>query len=343
MKKLLNTLYVTLPDAYLALDGENIAVRQESADTVRLPLHNLEGIVTMGYTGASPALMGHCAKLGIGLCFLTPNGRFLARVCGETRGNIALRHTQFRMADSTTDSLRMAKGFLIGKLYNSRSVICRAMRDYPLRLDMQQLSSAADKIAKNLHCIPKAVSLEELRGLEGDAAKQYFSVFDLLILQQKEDFFFTERSRRPPLDNMNALLSFLYTLLANDIASALEAVGLDPYEGFLHRERPGRKSLALDVMEELRAVMADRLALSLVNRKTVRGKDFVRKENGAIVLVDDARKTVLQAWQERKREEIQHPYLREKILRGLLPHVQSLLLARTLRGDLDAYPPYLWK
>ena len=343
MKKLLNTLYVTTPDAYLSLDGENIVVVRENETLLRVPLHNLEGIITFGYTGASPALMGACAKRKISLSFLTQSGRFLADVSGIEQGSVVLRRTQYRVADDIPKSVAIVKNILIGKLHNSRWILERAVRDHGVRIDAEGVKTAARGIAEAIDPLRQADSLETLRGIEGEAAMRYFSVFDELILQSKEDFFFRSRSRRPPLDNINALLSFAYTLLANDTAAALRAVGLDPFVGFLHRDRPGRRSLALDLMEELRAVFADRFALSLVNKRQVGPSDFHTQENGAVMLSDDARKTFLNAWQMRKQEEIRHPFLGEKIEWGLVPHVQALLLARFLRGDLDEYPPFLWK
>ncbi len=343
MKKLLNTLYVTSPDTYLALDGENVVVRKEEQEMLRLPLHNLEGIVAFGYTGASPALMGACARSDINLCFMTARGRFLARVEGEVRGNVLLRKTQYRVSDREDASLEIAKNMMVGKLFNARWVIERATRDHGIRLDVGKLKAASRQLQQSLEQVPLCQSLEELRGIEGEGAMRYFSVFDDLILQQKEDFIFSGRNRRPPLDKVNALLSFVYTLLSNDTASALETVGLDPYVGFLHRDRPGRVSLALDVMEELRPVMSDRFVLSLINKREVNHKGFTVQENGAVIMDDATRKTVLNAWQTRKQDTITHPFLEEKIKWGLLPYVQSMLLARYLRGDLDGYPPFLWK
>jgi CRISPR-associated protein Cas1 len=343
MRKLLNTLYVTTPEAYLALDGENVVVRKDDADLSRVPLHNLEGIVTFGYTGASPALMGACAKRGIALCFLTAHGRFLAEVRGEAQGNVVLRRTQYRAAGDEGQSLAIARNLLTGKLYNSRWVLERAARDHAGRVDAERLRQACRFIADTALSLQTAETHGALMGLEGEAASRYFSVFDELILQNKEVFFFRERSRRPPLDNVNALLSFLYTLLAHDTAAALSAVGLDPFVGFLHQDRPGRRSLALDIMEELRAPLADRVALTLINTRQIDGSAFEQKENGAVLLREDARKTVLLAWQTRKQEQLVHPFLKEKLNWGLVPHGQALLLARFLRGDLEAYPPFLWK
>lgn len=342
MKKLGNVLYVTTPETYLALDGENVVVKKDEHTSVRLPLHNLENIVYFGYPGASPALMGACAERNVGLCFLTPNGRFLARVTGKVKGNVLLRKKQYEVSERSQESVPIAAAFLLGKIANCRKVIERALRDHAMLVDIPGLTQTSASLKETLTAILQCQSSGDLMAHEGSAAKLYFSVFEQLILQQREDFIFQERSRRPPLDNMNSLLSFLYVLLTNEVASALEAVGLDPYVGFLHQDRPGRPSLALDLMEELRPVVADRLALSLVNRRQVTGKGFTHKESGGVLMDDATRKTVLTAWQERKREEIVHPYLKERIPWGLVPHVQAMLLARCLRGDLDAYPPFFW-
>jgi CRISP-associated protein Cas1 len=341
MKKLLNVLYVTVPNSYLALDGENVVIEKEKNVAMRLPLHNLEDIVCFGYLGASPALMGACAERGVGLCFLTPHGRFLARVNGKVKGNVLLRKKQYFVSESQ-ESVAIAASFLIGKIANCRKVLERAMRDHALLVDVARLSEASLALREILRTIRECKNIEDLMGFEGSAAKIYFSVFDQLILQQREDFFFKERSRRPPLDNLNALLSFFYTILTNEVASALETVGLDPYVGFLHQDRPGRPSLALDVMEELRPVFCDRLALSLINRKQVSGDGFTQKESGGIIMNDETKKKVLGVWQERKKEQIIHPYLKERIDFGLIPYVQAMLLGRFLRGDLDAYPPFFW-
>jgi len=342
MKKLLNTLYVTVPDAYLALDGQNIVIRKEDGVALRLPLHNLENIVCFGYPGASPALMGACSEHNIGLCFLSPNGRFLGRITGRVKGNVLLRKEQYRISEIGEQSAQIAASFLVGKIANCRKVIGRAIRDHALLVDVQGLTGTSESLKQLMRTFRECTSVADLMGLEGSAAKLYFGVFDQFILQQHEAFFFVGRSRRPPLDNMNTLLSFLYTLLTNEVASALESVGLDPYVGFLHQDRPGRPSLALDLMEELRPIFADRLALSLVNRKQITGKGFVHKESGGVLMDDDTRKKVLSAWQERKKERILHPFLKERVDFGLIPHVQAMLLARHLRGDLDAYPPFFW-
>jgi len=342
MKKLLNVLYVTEPDTYVSLEGETVVIKKDDDVAMRVPLLNLENIVCFSYPGISPALMGACADRGIGVCFLTPHGRFLARVSGKVQGNVLLRKKQYFTSENQTESVAIASSFLIGKIANCRKVLDRAVRDHGMLVDGERLNETSRAMKAILKEIGNCATINDLMGFEGSAAKLYFGDFDQLILQQREDFFFTERSRRPPLDNLNALLSFLYTLLTSEAASALETVGLDPYVGFLHQDRPGRPSLALDLMEELRPVFADRLALSLVNRKQVTGKGFTAKENGGIIMDDDTRKLVITAWQERKKEEVIHPFLKERIPFGLIPYVQALLLARFLRGDLDAYPPFFW-
>lgn len=343
MRKLLNTLYVTSENSYLTLDGENIVVYEEKQEIGRLPLHNLEGIVSFGYRGTSPALMGACADRNISLCYMTPQGKFLARVTGKIKGNVILREQQYRSSQDEEVSLSIAKNCILGKIYNSRWVLERAIRDHGLQIDVEKVKSASDNLKKSLEYIKECQSKEQLRGYEGEAASIYFGVFDQLILQQKKDFPFHGRNKRPPLDNMNAMLSFVYTLLTNTVASALESVGLDPYVGYLHTERPGRVSLALDMIEELRAVLADRFVLSLVNKKIVSGKSFKQKENGAVLLDDGFRKRLLAEWQSKKKETLTHPYLKEKVEWGMVPYVQAMLLARYLRGDLDGYPVFLWK
>ena len=343
MRKFLNTLYVTQPDTFLALDGENIVVRKEGVELMRLPLHNIEGVVAFGYTGASPALMSACASRDIDLAFLTPNGRFLARVTGEIRGNVLLRHRQHQIYDSEQESLAIAKNMIAGKIYNERWMLERTLRDHEMRVDAINLKAASIALKQSVVSAYACLELEQLRGVEGSAAERYFGVFDSLILQNKDFFFFNGRTRRPPLDPVNALLSFSYVLLAKEATCALESVGLDPYVGFLHRGRPGRASLALDLMEELRPTIADRFVLSLINRREVTGDGFSASENGAVSMNDNVRQTVLRTWQTRKQETITHPFLGEKIEWGLVPYVQALLLARYLRGDLDEYPPFMWK
>lgn len=343
MRKLLNTLYITSPNAYLSLDGENIVILKDNEEAARLPLHNLENIITFGYTGASPALMGACAKHNIALSFMTQSGHFLARVIGEVRGNVTLRKAQYAISEDDVQSTQIAKNFILGKLYNSKWVIERATRDYALRLDVNKLKQASQGISSSIKLVMQSQNSEQLRGFEGEAATKYFGVLDDLILQQKDNFYFKGRNKRPPLDNVNALLSFVYTLLAHDVAAALETVGLDPYVGFLHRDRPGRISLALDLMEEFRSVYADRFVISLINKREISSTGFTKKENGTVLMDDDTRKAVLSAWQQRKQETIIHPFLGEKIEWGLAPYVQAMLLARFIRGDLDQYPPFMWK
>lgn len=343
MRKLLNTLFILTENSYLSLDGENVVVSQERTETARFPLHTLEAILCFSYSGASPALMGACADRNVDLAFFTPRGRFLARAVGVTKGNVLLRQQQFRAADDPFVSCRYAKGFLLGKVYNARWVLERATRDHPQRVPVERLKALSSQLASALSHIEDAMTLEELRGLEGAAAQQYFDGFDSLILQQRDTFTFTGRSRRPPLDPVNALLSFSYTLLARDCAAALEGVGLDPYVGFLHCPRPGRTSLALDLMEELRTVYADRFVITCINQRTISAKHFQKQENGAVLLTDVGRRAFLKVWQQRKQQTIQHPLLGEKIPWGLVPYMQALLLARTLRGDLERYPPFFWK
>lgn len=343
MKKLLNTLYITSSGKYLSLDGENIVVSEKDEEVTRVPLHNLEAVVTFGYTGASPALMGACAERNISLSFLTPSGRFLARVTGSQRGNILLRREQYRIAGSPEKSLKIARNFIVGKLYNSKWVIERVCRDYPMRVDVEKLRSVSAKLSGAVIEAKGAASADFLRGVEGKAASDYFSVFDDMILQQKTDFAFSGRSRRPPLDPINAMLSFAYTLLTGMCSSALETVGLDPYEGFFHTERPGRASLSLDLVEELRSVMADRFVLTLINMRIADPSCFIKKESGAVIMTDSFRKTFLSQWQSKKQEVITHPFLDEKVEWGMVPFSQALLLARYIRGDLDEYPPFFWK
>lgn len=343
MRKFLNTLYILTEEAYLTVDGQNVVIKCGKTELGRVALHTLENILCFSYSGASPELMGRCAALGIDLCFFSPRGKFLARTVGEERGNVLLRQTQYRIAENEVSSCRIARNFILGKVYNSRWVLERATRDHPQRVPTEQFKRTSTQLAAALPLLEQCEDLDQLRGLEGEAAQRYFDCFNGLILQQNQDFSFTSRSRRPPLDNINALLSFAYTLLANDCAAALQGVGLDPYVGFMHRARPGRRSLALDLMEELRAVYADRFVLSCVNQKILTAKHLEKQENGAVWLTDDGRKAFLNAWQSKKAESLTHPFLKEKICWGLVPHIQALLLARTLRGDLDVYPPFFWK
>ncbi len=343
MKKLLNTLFITSEDVYLSLDGENVLINREKQVMNQYPLHMLQNIVSFSYAGASPALMGACAERGIGLAFCTPRGKFLARACGKSNGNVLLRREQYRVADDPGRSCIIARNMIFGKLHNSRWSIERTLRDHKLRIDPEKLTHASGEIKALMPRVLEETDLDALRGEEGVGATAYFGVLDEMILNRKEDFFFRGRNRRPPLDRVNAMLSFAYSLLAHDCASALESVGLDAYVGFLHRDRPGRTSLALDLMEELRPCMADRFVLKLVNNRMVKPEDFQIQDSGAVIMTDEGRRAFLKGWQEKKREDLTHPYLGEKMSWGMIPYVQALLLARYLRGDLDAYPPFLWK
>lgn len=331
------------PDRYLSLDGENVVINSDGKTVGRVPLHNLERIMTFGYTGASPALMGKCVQEGIEFVFMKPNGHFLARVEGEINGNVVLRKQQYRISDNQEKSLATAKIMISGKIFNAKQSVERTIRDYSLRIDADKFKAKAEFLKSSVKKALDSDSADELRGIEGEAASVYFSIFDDLILQQEDDFRFTGRNKRPPLDNVNAMLSFAYSLATGMCSSALESVGLDPYVGFFHTDRPGRRSLALDLVEEFRVPMCDRFVLSLINKKIITGKDFVHREDGAVLLTDDGRKTFIQAWQKRKEEVITHPYLKEKMKWGLLPYVQALLLARQIRGDLDMYPVFMWK
>lgn len=340
MRKLLNTLYITTPEAYLARDGENVVIRVNEREIFRIPVHNIEGIVTFGYMGASPALMQLCAERNVGLSFLSAQGRFMGRVSGGVRGNVLLRRTHYRWADNPQRVIALSRLFVGGKIANSRKVVERFRREHDLgeESDVAKVSHDLRSAKQLLH---QMVSEDQIRGVEGEAANRYFSIFNQMIVAQKSDFTFQGRSRRPPKDRVNAMLSFLYTLLAHDVQSALETVGLDSYVGFLHVDRPGRPSLALDLMEEMRAYLCDRLVLSLINRKQVHAKGFTVHGEQGVVMDDDTRKVLLTAWQQRKKEEITHPFLNEKIPIGLLPYVQATLLARYMRNDLDDYPVFL--
>lgn len=339
MRQHLNTLFVTREGAYLAKDGAAVEVRQDGQSLLRVPLHNLDGIVALGYDiGASAHLMAACAQAGVTLSFCTPHGRFLAATQGFTPGNVLLRRTQYRVSDDLNASLKIAVPMIAAKLANARTVLLRAQRDHG---PCPELDACAAVLIRNAQMTLRSENLDSLRGLEGDAAGSYFAVFSRLI--KADNLPFAGRVRRPPTDPVNALLSFLYSLLAHDCRSALESVGLDAAVGFLHRDRPGRPSLALDLMEEFRPVLADRTALTLLNRKQLTARDFRTQESGAVDLTDDARKLALTTWQERKQDEITHSFLDEKTSVGLLPFLQARLLARHLRGDLDAYPAFLWR
>ena len=343
MRRMLNTLFVTSQGAYLTRDGETVDVRINKKSALKVPIHTLGGIVCFGRISASPPFMGLCAERGVLLSFMSESGRFLARVQGPVSGNVLLRREQYRRADDPGDAADIARTITAAKIYNCRKVIQRAIWDGPESSRLDGLSAASDRLKEIQERVRREMNLDSVRGFEGEAARVYFSVFDDLITGDKKSFCFQERSRRPPLDNVNALLSFLYTMLTHDLASAIETVGLDAAVGFLHRDRPGRPGLALDLMEELRPILVDRLALSLINRRQIKGKGFRQTEIGGVLMDDDTRKQVITAYQERKREEIRHPYLDEKAPLGMLPHLQAILLARYLRGDLDGYAPFLWR
>lgn len=343
MRHLLNTLFVTSEDIYLSLDGENVVANREKTAVARYPLHTLSAILTFAYPGASPALMGACAQRGISLSFCTPRGKFLARVTGEANGNVLLRRTQYRAADDLSQSCIIARAMVFGKVYNARWSIERTRRDHCLRVDNQRLAEVSGQLKALLPQLLQETDLDSLRGLEGAGATAYFGTFNQLILGDRSVFHFETRSRRPPLDPVNALLSFAYSLLSHDCAWALESIGLDSYVGFLHRDRPGRSSLALDLMEEFRPCIADRFVLTCINNRVFQKSDFVCRENGGVLLSECGRRTFLQRWQERKKDSLTHPFLGEKVPWGLVPYLQALLLARYLRGDLDSYPPFLWK
>jgi len=338
MRKLLNTLYVTTPEAYLSKDGLNVVISVEQKEIFRIPIVNIEGIVTFGYMGASPGLMKLCADNGVSLTFLSPSGKFVGRVQGPTNGNVLLRKAQYECSANEEFSLKLSRLFIAGKIQNYYGVLCRYLRDYRLN---DGVAHSAQILKMRKANVLTAQSFDELRGYEGDAANEYFSVFSHLLLNQSKDFPFSGRNKRPPKDAVNAMLSFAYTLLANEVTAALETVGLDPYVGFLHTLRPGRASLALDVMEEMRAYLGDRFVLSLINRKQISPNDFKTQGDCSVIMTDSARKQFITAWQTRKKDIITHPYLNEKMPVGLLPYVQSLLLARYIRGDIDNYPVFI--
>ena len=343
MKKYLNTLFVTTQGAYLFKEGETIIVNVEKEKRLQLPIHTIGGIVCFGQVSMSPYLMGFCAENNVAISFLTEYGNFLASVHGKTSGNVLLRREQYRLADNDKFCADISKNILTGKLFNCRAVLLRALRDHSEKVDIEAIEKAADKLNYTIKQVEDKDDTDLIRGLEGESAHTYFSVFDHLIVSQKNDFKFEERNRRPPLDSVNCLLSFIYTLVMHDVRSALETVGLDSCVGFLHKDRPGRASLALDMMEEFRPFLADRLVLSLINREQVNGKGFKKSANGAVIMDDDTRKTVLVAYQKRKQEEIIHPYLKENVPIGILFYIQALLLSRYLREDIDGYPPFFWK
>lgn len=342
MRKLLNVLFVTQADTNVNLENDNVCVKKDNEILIRVPLLNLEQIVLFNYFGATPQLLGECVKRNITVSFLSEYGKYHGTFIGESSGNVLLRREQYRIADDKR-ALQYAKNFIFGKLHNQKWVVERGIRDYSLRINSELLKKQSEFISEQLKQVLDIDNADNLRACEGNAAHCYFSAFDELILQNKDFFKFTNRNRRPPTNAVNAMLSFAYTLLAGECRHALEVVGLDSYVGFLHTDRPGRASLALDIMEELRPHFADRFVFSLINRNEVTDTDFELQGSGAVHLTKEARKRFISAWQNRKKEEITHPFLKEKIEWGLVPYCQALLLARTIRGDLDGYPPFLWK
>lgn len=344
MRQHLNTLFVTLEGAWLSKDGQAVEVRHERETKLRVPLHNLEGIVCLGWDiTASVQLMAACAESGVTLSFCTPHGKFLAAATGFASGNVLLRREHYRRADDLVACASIARNIVAAKISSSRTSLLRALRDRPDHPAAAQLKATAQWLSHRIDAALRENSLDVLRGIEGDSAAAYFECLPFLLTTKDPAIVMNGRNRRPPTDPVNALLSFLYALLAHDCRSALAAAGFDAAVGFYHRDRPGRPSLALDLMEEFRPVLADRLMLALFNRRQIDGADFDWRENGAVSLRESSRKKVLVAWQERKLEELVHPFLQEKVTWGLVPHLQARLLARHLRGDLDAYPAFIWK
>jgi len=343
MRKLLNSLYITTPNSYLSLDGENIVILLEDNEKFRMPFVNIENIICFGYMGASPALMGKCMDNNISINFMKPNGELLARLVGKTKGNVLLRKKQYHVSDDDQFCLDFSQNIVAAKLFNSRATLQRTIRDHSDKIDTSNLIQISNQIANNIPKIYEIRDEDELRGFEGINARNYFSVFNDMILSQKENFNMSMRTKRPPLDNLNCMLSYLYTILSFEVRSALEVTGLDPFVGFMHTLRPGRPSLALDLMEEMRAYMVDRLVLTMINLKQITEKDFYMKEGGGVLMTDDGRKKILKCWQDRKKEIITHPFINEKIEIGLLPYVQAQLLSKYLRDDLSEYHPFLMK
>lgn len=343
MKRFLNTLYITTQKTYLHKKGEAIEILLDDKVLASIPMINLEGIVCFGNIRVSPYLLGAAPEYNITISFLSETGKFLARVQGPVAGNVLLRKEQYRISDDKTKSAKAAKFILYGKISNQATVLKRALRDHGDKINVPKMEEAIEYLSNNIKLIDETDNLESLRGIEGDSAEKYFSVFDELITSQKEDFKFAGRNRRPPLDNVNAMLSYIYTLLYHDMISALECVGLDPAVGFLHRDRPGRLSLALDLMEEFRPFFADRLVLSMINRREIVAKDFVTSASGAVLMSDDARKKLIAAYQKKKEDALTHPYIDKRMHIGILFHTQAQLLARYIRGDIDGYPVYIWK
>lgn len=340
MKQLLNTLYITTPDSYLSRDGTNLVISIGGSEVGRIPAFNIEQVMCFGYAGASTSAMKLCCENNISMSFMTPHGKFLMGVHGETKGNVLLRREQYRIADDESRAIQIGRNMIAGKVANSRQLIRKSRSNHMDRLDTPLINDSISVLTASLDQIRASDNCGSLRGFEGDASRTYFKVFDSLILVDKEDFFFRCRNRRPPRDRVNSLLSFVYSMLMRDVESALEAVGLDPYVGFIHTDRPGRPSLALDLMEELRP-LADRVVISLINLRKVKSDGFIEEAGGAVTMTDETRRIVIDAWQTRKNTEVNHPFLKERVKLGLVPHIQSMLLAKCIRGELEKYPPFL--
>jgi CRISPR-associated protein Cas1 len=343
MKRILNTLYITRHGAHISKDGMTLAVHADGERLLQIPVLTLSGVVCFGGVSCTPPAMELCAEHDVAITFLSESGRFLGRVIGPVHGNVLLRREQYRIADDEIRSAEIARMFIIGKICNSRQVLMRGARDRKAPEAVDELKAAARRLIQTARRLKHGIPADELFGKEGDSAKTYFASFNNLITSQHPEFKFTVRSRRPPLDAINAMMSFVYTLLSHDAAAALECVGLDPYVGFFHKDRPGRPSLALDLMEEFRSLLADRIVLSLINLQQVAPKGFTVTESGGVIMDKDTRTAVISAYQKRKQEEIRHPFLNESMPTGLLIYTQAMLLARYIRGDLDMYPPFFWK
>ena len=343
MKRIDNTLFVFSENVYLSLDGENVVISHNKTVLGRFPFHNLEGISVFSHATASANLMGACAERGINLTFFTPHGKFLADIRGKNNGNVLLKKAQYRISEDEAQSLEIAKNFITGKVFNSRWVLERTVRDHALRVDANSLKGASTHLASALTKIKNCTSMDELRGIEGDCANVYFSVFDNLILRDKEAFCFRGRNRRPPKDRVNAMLSLFYSVLANSCTSALLGVGLDPLVGFMHTDRPGRNSLALDLMEEMRPLFVDRFVVTCINNRIIDKNSFEKLETGEVHLAKEALKRVFNAWHTKNEEALVHPFTKEKMMRGFVIHMQARLLAKCVRDDIDVYPPFLWK
>lgn len=342
MKKHLNTLYITSDDAYVRKERETFVVEINNQKIFQAPIQSIENIVCFGFKALTPQIMAFCAENNVGISYLSEYGKFLARVYGAQQGNVLLRKAQYAISENELESLKIAKPIIAAKVSNYRNLLLRHQRNHPDNCS-DAVTTSSDIMGSRLNNIQNTVTLDELRGYEGECANLYFGALSSLITAQQEDFKFEQRTKRPPLDPANALLSFLYAILANDVRSALETVGLDPQVGFLHQDRPGRPSLALDIMEEFRAYLGDRVMLNLINLKQVTIKDFDIRESGEVRMSDEARKTLLTTYQKKKQEEIIHPFLGEKMTIGLLPHIQAQLLARYIRGDIENYPPFYLK